>query len=108
MAFSDSLKRFRKELNLTQKQVADAIGIQKNAYQAYEYGKVKPSVEVLAKIAESFNVSADYLLGRDEVQNKGESYLLSNYRNLNDDNRRVLLEMSNFLNARQGFVSATF
>ena len=105
MNLSDSLKRFRSELKLTQKQVADAIGIQTNAYQAYEYGKVKPSAEILYKIAEAFNVSTDYLLGINEAKNKSEIYLLNIYRNLDENNRRTLTDMANFLNMKQGFTA---
>ena len=106
MTLPESLKRFRKEFKITQKQVADAIGIQKNAYQAYEYGKVKPSVEILARIAEAFNVSADYLLGLNDTRNSSESYLLNTYRNLNESNRRTLTDMANFLNMKQGLTVA--
>ena len=106
MAFSDSLKKFRKDSRLTQKQVADAIGIQTNAYQAYEYGKVKPSIEVLTRIAEAFNVSADYLLGLNDTRTNTESQLLNTYRNLDENNRRTLTDMANFLNMKQGFKAA--
>lgn len=97
MAFSDSLKRFRKDLSLTQKQVAEAIGIQTNAYQAYEYGKSKPSIEVLEKIAIAFKVSADYLLGLDETRNSQEGYLLSDFRELSPDGQRALMDYAEFL-----------
>ena len=64
MTLEDSLRRFRKDFNLTQKQVAEAIGIAETAYQKYEHGKVKPSVDVIERIADFYKVSTDYLLGR--------------------------------------------
>lgn len=64
MEICDALKRFREEHNLTQKAVADSIGIKVPAYQRYEYGTVKPSAQVIKEIANAFQVSADYLLGR--------------------------------------------
>lgn len=64
MELKEALKNFRKNLGLTQKQVASAIGVAETAYQRYEYGKVVPSATVLIDIAESFNVSIDYLVGR--------------------------------------------
>lgn len=97
MAFSDSLKKFRKDLKLTQKQVAEAIGIQTNAYQAYEYGKVKPSVDVVEKLAVAFKVSADYLLGLDEIRNSQEGYLLNDFRELTPDGQRALMDYAEFL-----------
>ena len=69
LAFSESLKRFRKEHHLTQKEIADAIGIQKNAYQAYEYGKSLPSIGIVAKLADAYDVSIDYLTGRTDNPN---------------------------------------
>lgn len=64
MEIHEALKRFRKENNLTQKAVADTLGIKVPAYQRYEYGSVKPAAQIIKDIANAFNVSADYLLGR--------------------------------------------
>lgn len=68
-AFSESLKRFCREHHLTQKEIDDAIGIKKNVYQAYEYGKSLPSISVVAKLADAYNVSIDYLTGRTDNPN---------------------------------------
>lgn len=68
MTVAESLRRFRKEFHLTQKDVADVLGVTPQAYQVYEV-KVKPSAEVIVKIADTFNVSADYLLGRCDTPN---------------------------------------
>ena len=64
MEICDALKRFREEHNLTQKAVADSLGIKVPAYQRYEYGTVKPPAQIIKDIANAYNVSADYLLGR--------------------------------------------
>ena len=104
MTFSESLRRFRKERGLTQKQIADAVGTKVSVYQRYERGTAYPSVMVVTKIADAFNVPLDYLVGRDDdVQNKSESYLLNTYRNLDEDNRRTLTDLANFLSMKQGF-----
>ena len=63
MTVAEALRRFRKEFRLTQKDVADVLEVTPQAYQVYEV-KVKPSAEVIIKIADAFNISADYLLGR--------------------------------------------
>lgn len=63
MTLSDALKRFRKEFNLTQKQIASAVGMAESSYQRYEYGKVVPSISVLIDISMNFGVSIDYLVG---------------------------------------------
>ena len=62
MTYAEALKRFRSDFNLTQQQVANAVGILKPAYQRYEYGR-DPAISVLCKIANAYNVSVDYLVG---------------------------------------------
>ena len=63
MTIAESLKRFRKDYGLTQQQVADALGIKPQSYRVYEVN-VKPSAEIIKRIADAFDVSTDYLLGR--------------------------------------------
>ena len=62
MEVKDALKRFRAEQHLTQKQVAEKIGITYQSYQVYEANSI-PTATVIIKIAQAFGVSADYLLG---------------------------------------------
>lgn len=59
-------KKLRLERNLTQKQVADGLGIAEQAYQRYEYGKTTPSATVLIALADFYDVSLDYLVGRSD------------------------------------------
>lgn len=63
MTISESLKRFRQELKLSQRQLAEKIGVPYQSYQTYEYGSSVPSANVIIKLAQAFDVSADYLLG---------------------------------------------
>lgn len=60
----NNLKILRKKQNLTQQQVADAIGIGMQAYAYYEKEERDPSPDTLCKLADFFNVSLDELLGR--------------------------------------------
>ena len=60
-------KKLRLERNLTQKQVADGLGIAEQAYQRYEYGKITPSATVLIALADFYDVSLDYLVGRSDI-----------------------------------------
>lgn len=62
MTISESLKRFRNDFNLSQKAVADSLGIKPQSY-VYETKGVIPSAAVIVKLATIYNVSADYLLG---------------------------------------------
>jgi transcriptional regulator with XRE-family HTH domain len=64
MKFSDRLKKLRKEKNLYQKELAEHLGVSRPTITQYESGTRKPDNETLGKIADYFNVSIDYLLGR--------------------------------------------
>lgn len=62
--FSERLKRLRNNKNLPQQYMADLLGITRQGYGKYENGSSQPSFEMLQKIADYFEVSTDYLLGR--------------------------------------------
>lgn len=64
MSFSSRLKELRLSLNLTQRQVYEAVGMSPLGYQRYEYGEREPTFEKLSALAEFFNVPADFLLER--------------------------------------------
>ena len=63
--FGMRLKTLRKQAGLTQQQLAAQLGITKSVVSFYELQARSPSPEVLAKLAQIFHVSADYLLGLD-------------------------------------------
>lgn len=65
MDFGIRLKTLRKQVGLTQQQLAAQLGITKSVVSFYELQARSPSPEVLAKLAQIFHVSADYLLGLD-------------------------------------------
>lgn len=61
-----------KDRNITQKQLAEGIGVSTGNISDWKVGRVKPSVDVLSRIADFFNVSVDYLLGRTDIPNTAE------------------------------------
>ena len=65
MLFSERLKTLRKEKKLTQKELAEQIGIKQNSYSDWETGKSEPSFENLIKLADLLEVSLDWLFGRE-------------------------------------------
>ena len=69
MTIGESLKRFRLSLGLSQKRFAESIGVACNAYQIWEYDKSAPSAKALMNMADTYNVSTDYLLGRSDIPN---------------------------------------
>jgi len=60
------LVELRKEKKLTQSDLAEVLGISRQAYSNYEAGKRQPDNETMLKLAEYFNVTVDYLLGRSD------------------------------------------
>ena len=59
---SEKLRALREARNLTQKQVANRIGISKAMVSAYETASKAPSIEVLIRLARLYGVSVDYLV----------------------------------------------
>lgn len=63
-SFKDRLRDLRVEHNLGQKDIADKVGLTRNAISNYEQGTREPSLDVLKALCDYFDVSADYLIGR--------------------------------------------
>ena len=60
--FCDNLKMLRKENNLTQKQVAEKLGVVESCYANWEQGRTEPNIETLRKLSKILNVSIDELI----------------------------------------------
>ena len=59
------LKELRKNKGVSQEQVAKDLNISMRAYQNYEYGQREPNIEMILKLAEYYDVTTDYLLGKE-------------------------------------------
>ena len=64
--FKDHLREIRKSKKATQKDVALAVGVTERNYQDWEYGNTKPGFDALIALADFFDVSIDYLVGRSD------------------------------------------
>jgi transcriptional regulator with XRE-family HTH domain len=60
---SERLRKLRLKHKLTQKQVADYLGISESGYGYYEQGRNEPSLKALKLLATKYNVSVAYLTG---------------------------------------------
>jgi len=82
------LRELRENKKVTQNEVAIYLNISRSAYSQYESGKRQMNYETLLLLADFFNVSIDYLLGRYETNpikvNKEESHLIDLYRLLDE------------------------
>lgn len=64
MTIGDRIRNLRKNYGWTQQQLAEKIDVTKSAIGSYEQDRRKPSLEVLRKLADSFDVTTDYLVGK--------------------------------------------
>ena len=62
------LKELRESKGLKQKEVAKIIGYSEISYARYEKGEREPDISTLCKLAEYFNVTVDYLIGRGNLK----------------------------------------
>lgn len=101
----NNIKIVRECRNMTQKECADTLNITLRAWQTYEQGVSEPKHELLFRIADMFNVSLDYLLGRETGEPETidklagefnmsalEKEILDNYLSLPKDMRGDLME----------------
>ena len=87
--FTDKLKALRKEKKLTQKELAEQIGIKQNSYSDWETGKNEPNLENIVKLSKILDTSTDELLGRqvnfgDRIIFDISKYDLSNLKNFSE------------------------
>lgn len=69
IVLSERLIKLRTDRNMKQDDVAEQLGIKRQTYGAYERNVSSPDVQTLMQLADLFDVSVDYLLGREERAN---------------------------------------
>ncbi|MFZ4908213.1 helix-turn-helix domain-containing protein [Enterococcus thailandicus] len=67
MDFGARLKELRKNKRLTQQELGDIIHVSKVSISGYERGERSPDRETLTALADFFEVTTDYLLGRNQT-----------------------------------------
>ena len=83
--FGKRLKELRKANGYTIEQFADIVGISKSTLGYYENDKRMPDIEILARIADTLNVNADYLIGRTNTTAlKGKMKTVCEFTGLSD------------------------
>ena len=95
-----NLRILRESKGLTQQNLASVIGVSQQAIQKYETGKNEPDLETLMKLADTFKVSVDYLIGH-TPQGKDPNYAISSiefemiesYRKLETGLQNIITEL---------------
>ena len=63
---AERIKQLRISQGLTQKHLANVLKVSEVSLQRFEYGSARPSLDTLIALADYFNVSLDYLVGRSD------------------------------------------
>ena len=90
------LKSLREAKGITQSELSKALKISPSTVGMWEQGRREPDYEMLKRIADFFDVSADYLLGRDSKDNslsQKQSALLGIFDGLNDEGQNTLMNV---------------
>ena len=106
----DRIKKLRKDLGMTQKSFAEAVGIKQNTVATYEIGRNPPTDTVITLICRRFNVNRDWLLHgiepmylptpaseletilKDNDLSPSELILIEKFLTLSDSERKVILQ----------------
>ncbi len=67
---NNRLRELRKEKGLTQIELAKILNVSDRSVGFYETGERDPDTETLKKLADYFDVTIDYLLGRSDIRNQ--------------------------------------
>ena len=103
------LKSLRERANVSQRALAEHLGISQQSINKYENHGIEPDIETLIQIAEYFNVSVDYRIGHSETSllaepvsniqlSVSELKLINSYRKLDPNERQsILYVIDNYL-----------
>ncbi|MBQ6846509.1 MAG: helix-turn-helix transcriptional regulator [Oscillospiraceae bacterium] len=100
-----NLKKLRNEFGISQQALAEKIGVSQQSINKYENHNVEPDIATLVCIADFFDVTIDYLVGRacDINDNHSEEALLiKNYRQLDNKEKFCLNTLAkSFIDAKK-------
>lgn len=105
---SIKLKELRIEKNVKQQDLAILLDITRQSYSRYELGIAEPNIESLIKLANYFDVSLDYLVGREFNNEFGylddtEKNLLSLFRQMTKENKEIYFQEGRGILLAQNF-----
>lgn len=102
------LEYLRKEIGLSQAEFAKRVNMTQQRISAYEKGKREPDIETIKQFANFFNVSIDYLLGKNDIRiskqinlSEDEVAFASKIIKLNKENQETLKSIIDGLFAKQ-------
>ncbi len=66
--YGERMRKLRKERKVPQKELAELMGVQIRGYQFYENETTEPRIKALIALADFYDVSIDYLVGRTDKE----------------------------------------
>jgi len=93
--FGSRLSELRKNKNLTMKDLANEIGVSRTTISRYENDSRQPSKEVLEVLADYFEVTTDYLLGRTNQKyfSQDETIAFHAKGDLNEEDQKMVRDL---------------
>lgn len=103
MQIGDQIRILRTENNMTQKELAQKVGLTPKMISFYENAERTPPIDIVTKLVSIFNTTSDYLLGLSPISSstqesvhgeqlsEDESKLLNTYRSLGSDEKQIVL-----------------
>lgn len=79
------IRALREDLDLRQIDVSHATGIDQKTLSNYETGKTQPDMYALIRLADFFNVSLDYLVGRSDISVQSSKDLAQEIERIQDE-----------------------
>lgn len=99
-----NLKKLRTESGISQRELAENIGVSQQSINKYENHNIEPDIETLIRMADFFDTSVDYLVGHSRIRrriepvstydlNKDESAVMDGFRQLNRKQRKAISQL---------------
>lgn len=98
--YSEVVKFFRKHHHLTQDELASKLNVRRHTICDWESGRTEPNIYFLKLIAETFNITVDYLVGLDNTNTTLDHTVLKKFHAKNELEHSLLTQVTE-LNAHQ-------
>lgn len=105
---ANRLRQLRNEFGFNQQDIADRLGMKRASYAKYELGNTSPPQDKLIELADIFDVSIDYLVGRTNVRkldlpvNVSALQMAQEIDQLNDEQQEQLSKYIEFVKFKYG------